>query len=70
MSDEEEYEVESIVSKRIKKGKVKNSLKYSGKKLTLLLFLKVFRVRKFLGLPDPNPSVRGTDPDPFIIKQQ
>jgi hypothetical protein len=24
MSDEEEYEVESIVSKRIKKGKVKN----------------------------------------------
>ncbi len=47
MSDEEEYEVESIVSKRIKKGKVKKYLKYSGKKLSLLLFLKVFRVRKF-----------------------
>jgi hypothetical protein len=28
MSDEEEYEVESIVSKRIKKGKVKNNINF------------------------------------------
>jgi hypothetical protein len=23
----------------------------------------------FLGLPDPDPLVRGTDPDPSIIKE-
>ncbi len=23
----------------------------------------------FVGLPDPDPLVRGTDPDPSIIKQ-
>ncbi len=28
----------------------------------------MFRIRKFLGLPDP--LVRGTDPNPFIIKQK
>ncbi len=30
------------------------------------------RIRKFFGLPDPDPSVRGTDPnpDPSIIKQK
>jgi hypothetical protein len=35
----------------------------------LLLFSSVFRM--FLGIldPDPDPLVRGTDPDPFIIKQ-
>jgi hypothetical protein len=32
----------------------------------------VFRIRsrKFLGLPDPDPLVRGKDPDPSIIKQK
>jgi hypothetical protein len=24
----------------------------------------------FLGLPDPDPLVRGMDPDPYIIKQK
>jgi hypothetical protein len=24
----------------------------------------------FLGLPDPDPLIRGTDPDPSIIKQK
>jgi hypothetical protein len=28
------------------------------------------RILLFLGLPDPDPLVRGTDPDPFIIKQK
>ncbi len=27
------------------------------------------RIRMFLGLPDSDPLVRGTDPDPSIIKQ-
>jgi hypothetical protein len=27
------------------------------------------RTRMFLDLPHPDPSVRGTDPDPSIIKQ-
>jgi hypothetical protein len=37
-------------------------------------FLEVFQSCKFLGLPDPDPFVRGTDPDsdsdPSIIKQK
>ncbi len=28
------------------------------------------KVLRFLGLPDPDPLVRGTDPDPSIIKQK
>jgi hypothetical protein len=28
------------------------------------------RIRKFLGLPDLDSLVRGTDPDPSIIKQK
>ncbi len=28
------------------------------------------QIHMFLGLPDPDPLVRGTDPDPFIIKQK
>ncbi len=34
------------------------------------MFLPVFRIRMFLGLPDPDPLVRGPDPDPSIIKQK
>jgi hypothetical protein len=29
-----------------------------------------FLSRMFLGLPDPDPLVRGTDPDPSIINQK
>ncbi len=28
------------------------------------------RIREFLGLPDPDPLVRDTDPDPSVIKQK
>jgi hypothetical protein len=28
------------------------------------------RIRRILGLPDPDPLVRGADPDPSIIKQK
>jgi|LakMenEpi03Aug12_release.lakeMendotaPanAssembly.Ray.scaffolds.fasta_scaffold5401688_1 hypothetical protein len=31
---------------------------------------RIRRNRKFLGLSDPDPLVRGTDPDPSIIKQK
>ncbi len=41
------------------------------------LFLAVLRIRirihlihMFLGLPDPDPLVRGLDPDPSIKKQE
>jgi hypothetical protein len=34
------------------------------------LLFAVFRIRKFLGLPDPDQLVRGTDPNPPIIKQK
>ncbi len=32
--------------------------------------LWILRIRKFLGLPDPNLLVRGTVPDPPIIQQK
>jgi hypothetical protein len=31
---------------------------------------RIHRIRKFLGLPGPDPPVRGTDSDPFIFKQK
>jgi hypothetical protein len=36
------------------------------------VFLSVFRIRihMFLGLPDPDPLVRGMDTDPSIIKKK
>jgi hypothetical protein len=39
---------------------------------TALLRIRIRRIRMFLGLldPDPNPLVRGTDPDLSIIKQK
>jgi hypothetical protein len=38
----------------------------------LHVFLAVLRtrLRMFLGLLDPDPLVRGMDPDPYIIKQK
>ncbi len=37
-----------------------------------VLWIRIRRIRKVLGLPDPNPDplVRGTDPDPSIIQQK
>jgi hypothetical protein len=32
--------------------------------------MSVLWIRMFLGLQDPDPLVRGTDPDPSIIKQK
>ncbi len=31
---------------------------------------RIHRIHMFLGLMDPDPLVRGMDPDPFIIKQK
>ncbi len=42
--------------------------------LTLLQVLRIWirirRIHMFLGLLDPDPLVRGMDPDPSIIKQK
>jgi hypothetical protein len=40
--------------------------------LPLVLRIRIHRIHMFLGLldPDPDPLVRGTDPDPSIIKQK
>jgi hypothetical protein len=38
--------------------------------MNLKYALLLIRIRTFLGLLDPNPLVRGTDPDPSIIKQK
>ncbi len=32
--------------------------------------IRIHRIHMFLGLPDPDPLVRGMDPDPSIIKQK
>jgi hypothetical protein len=32
-----------------------------------VLRIRIHRIHMFLGLPDPNPLVRGVDPDPSII---
>jgi hypothetical protein len=51
MSDEEEYEVESIVSKRIKKGKVKQRLIFWSKaKLFVIVFKRMMQMYvRYLG---------------------
>jgi hypothetical protein len=36
----------------------------------LRIRIRIRRVRMFLGLLDPDPLVRGVDPDPSIIKQK
>ncbi len=45
---------------------------YTKEKYMNLLLHSVFRIRyhKFLGLPNPDPFVRGTHPDPSFIKQK
>jgi hypothetical protein len=35
-----------------------------------VLRIRILRVHIFLGLPDPDPLVRETEPDPSIIKQK
>jgi hypothetical protein len=45
----------------------------SGKISTFLeavLRIRIRRIHVFLGLLDPDPLVRGADPDPSIIKQK
>jgi hypothetical protein len=45
---------------------------YQDKIRIFRVYKAVLRIRMFLGLPDPDPLVRGTDPapDPSIIKQK
>ncbi len=38
--------------------------------LSVVLRIRICRVRMFSGLPDPDPLVQSTDPEPSIIKQQ
>ncbi len=40
--------------------------------LTAVFRIRIHRIHMFLGLkdPDPDPLVRGMDPDPSIIKQK
>jgi hypothetical protein len=42
-----------------------------GEKMLRVICKAVFRIHVFLGLPDPDPLVRGMDPDPdpSIIEQ-
>jgi hypothetical protein len=45
----------------------------TGSVQMVLCFVAVLRIRRihmFLGLPDPDPLVRGMDPGPSIIKQK
>ena len=37
---------------------------------TTVVRIRIRRIQMFFGLPDPDPFVRDTDPDPYIIKQK
>jgi hypothetical protein len=41
-----------------------------GVVLTAVFRIRIHRIHVFLGLLDPDPLVRGTDPDPSNIKQK
>jgi hypothetical protein len=45
---------------------------YSKCGVVAVLRIRIRRIHMFLGLldPDPDPLVKGTDPDPSIIKQK
>jgi hypothetical protein len=48
----------------------KSSLNKAEAKLSKAIILVLQkRIRMFMGLPDPDPLVSGTNPDPSIIKQ-
>jgi hypothetical protein len=36
----------------------------------IIIRIRILRIHMFLGLPDPDPLVRGIDPDPSIIMQK
>jgi hypothetical protein len=36
----------------------------------LRIQIRIHRIHLFLGLPDPDPLVRGMDPDPSVIIQK
>jgi hypothetical protein len=44
--------------------------KYNNQYDKAVVRIRIRRIRKFLGLPDPDPLVRYTDPDLSIIKQK
>jgi hypothetical protein len=48
----------------------KNSIMIGKLKTHQIAFKAVFRIHMFLGLPDPDPLVRGMDPDPSISKNK
>jgi hypothetical protein len=43
-----------------------------SQELSVLLRIRIYRIRMFLGLPNPDPLVQGMDPasDPSVIKQK
>ncbi len=53
-------------------GVPKTTLEGTTLRLEFLLVFRIHRIRMFLGLPDPDPLVRGMYPDPdlSIIKQK
>ncbi len=51
-----------------------NTIQYSDISISItngeVKFFSVFRIRRLLRLPHPDPLCRSTDPDPSIIKQK
>jgi hypothetical protein len=48
---------------------LKNAIEVKGVVQQSVLRIRI-RIHKFSGLLDPDPVVRGMDPDPSIIKQK
>jgi hypothetical protein len=45
-------------------------ISFDSASLTPLLRIWIRKIRMFLGLLNPDPLIRGTDPDPSFIKQK
>jgi hypothetical protein len=54
------------------RGQMKRVLGQQEHALKAVLRIRIHRIHMFLGLPDPDPLVRGMDldPDPSIIMQK
>jgi hypothetical protein len=63
--------LEISASSRQKKNLAANKISPLGNiRFFAVMRIRIFRFHMFLDLPDPDPLVRYTDPDPSIIKKK
>jgi hypothetical protein len=57
-----------MVDATSKKNSIQGALKSTVDVFYPVLWIRIDMIHMFLGLPNPDPLVRGSDPDPSIIK--